>query len=116
MLAHNNVGFDSYYNSGNYKAPGGFAKLMFKLFLKGMLTGPKPYKKNSRTAPHFIITDERDFEKEKEILIGFLNETYDRGIAHFEGAESANFGPLTAKEWSNLWSKHLDHHLGQFGA
>jgi hypothetical protein len=37
------------------------------------------------------------------------------GKEHFEGKESLSFGPMTAQEWNNLFYKHLDHHLNQFG-
>ena len=33
----------------------------------------------------------------------------------FEGKESNSFGPLTKGEWNNMFYKHLDHHLSQFG-
>lgn len=33
-----------------------------KLFFKTIMTGEKPYKKNSPTAKQFIITNESDFE------------------------------------------------------
>lgn len=116
MLAHNSVGFDMYFNKQNHKAPNGFMKFMLSKFLKPMLTGPKPYKKNSRTADEFIIDDERNFDQEKAILLGHFERFHELGAEHFEGAESITLGKMTAKEWNTLWSKHIDHHLTQFGA
>ena len=43
----------------------GFKKFILKLLVKPLVVNEKPYKKNSHTAPEFIIADERDFEKEK---------------------------------------------------
>jgi len=37
------------------------------------------------------------------------------GSARFEGKESHSFGKLTSKEWNNMFYKHLNHHLTQFG-
>jgi len=114
MLAHCNVAYDMTYTD-KYPKPKGFKKFMIKLFAKNMVVGPKPYKKNTRTAPEFLITDERDFEKEKAILIANIEKTQKLGAAHFEGKESHAFGALTEKEWNTLFYKHLDHHLQQFG-
>jgi hypothetical protein len=83
--------------------------------VKNGVINEKPYPKNSRTAPAFIIADERKFEEEKARLIGYLQKTCALGSAGFEGKESLSFGKLSAPEWSNLFYKHLDHHLRQFG-
>ncbi len=88
---------------------------MIKLFAKNAVVGPKPYKKNSRTSPIFIISDQREFEIEKKRLIAHLQKTHQLGSDHFQGKESHAFGPLSANEWNTLFSKHLDHHLQQFG-
>ncbi|EAR00153.1 DUF1569 domain-containing protein [Maribacter sp. HTCC2170] len=114
MLAHCNVAYDLTYTD-KFPKPKGFKKFMIKLLAKNVVVGPKPYKKNSRTAPVFIISDQREFEIEKKRLIEYLEKTQKLGHTHFEGKESHAFGALTAKEWNNLFSKHLDHHLNQFG-
>lgn len=114
MLAHCNVAYELVYTDKHPK-PKGFQKFMIKLFAKNIVVGPKPYKKNSRTAPMFLITDSRDFETEKRRLVDHLEKTQQLGTAHFNGKESHAFGPLSDKEWNILFSKHLDHHLGQFG-
>jgi len=59
MLAHCNVAYELVYTDKHPK-PKGFQKFLIKLFAKNVVVGPKPYKKNSRTAPVFLITDERD--------------------------------------------------------
>lgn len=114
MLAHCNVAYELVYTDKHPK-PKGFQKFMIKLFAKNIVVGPKPYKKNSRTAPMFLITDSRDFETEKKRLVSHLEKTQQLGTAHFNGKESHAFGSLSHKEWNTLFSKHLDHHLGQFG-
>ena len=42
-------------------------------------------------------------------------KTQELGEAHFEGKESHSFGPLNKTEWNNMFYKHADHHLTQFG-
>ncbi len=114
MLAHCNVAYELTYTDKHPK-PKGLQKLLVKLFAKKIVVGPKPYKKNLRTAPVFLITDKRDFETEKKRLIEHIEKTQKLGKAHFNNKESHAFGALTDTEWNILFSKHLDHHLGQFG-
>lgn len=114
MLAHLNVAYDMCYTS-KYAKPNFIAKWLLKLFVKEGVVGPKPYPKNSRTAPDFIIRGRKDFGKEKDKLISYIEKTRDHGQSYFEGKESHSFGPLTAQEWDTLFYKHLDHHLVQFG-
>ncbi len=114
MLAHCNVTYEMAYDNKHPKATG-FKKFMLKLFVKKIVVGEKPYSKNGRTAPEFMITDAREFEKEKGRLVAYLNKTVELGGDRFEGKESNSFGPLTKNEWNNMFYKHLDHHLSQFG-
>ena len=114
MLAHCNVAYDMAYTDKYPKATG-FKKFMLKLFVKSAVVGPKPYPRNGRTAPEFLITNDRTFTVEKEKLENYLKRTQELGAAHFEQKESNSFGALTSQEWSTLFGKHLDHHLTQFG-
>ncbi|MHB0756467.1 DUF1569 domain-containing protein [Polaribacter sp. M15] len=114
MLAHCCVTYEMVYTNKHPK-PNTFVKFMLKAFVKKAVVGTKPYPKNSRTAPQFLIVDEKEFETEKKRLIEFINKTQQLGEKEFEGKASPSFGNLTAKEWNNLFYKHLDHHLQQFG-
>ena len=114
MLAHLNVTYDLTYGK-TVAHHSFFAKLMMKMFVKGIVTSDKPYPKNSRTGADFIISNERDFEKEKSIFIDYVKQTESKGAAYFEGRENPAFGILTSKEWSNQFYKHIDHHFTQFG-
>ena len=114
MLAHLNVAYDMDNGKIETKTPA-LVKFMLKLFLKPSLVNEKPYKSNSRTAPAFIISSERDFEIEKQKLIANTKETHAKGRAFYEGRESSSVGKLTAIEWNNMYYKHLDHHFTQFG-
>lgn len=114
MLAHLSVPYDLAYGELDPKLNAA-TKLLLKWFVKASVVGDKPYKKNSKTAPFFLITDQRDFEKEKTRLIENINKTEKLGKEHFEGKDYVSFGKLTTIEWSNLFYKHMDHHLTQFG-
>jgi hypothetical protein len=114
MLAHCCVSYEMVYEDKHQK-PAGFKKLVLKMFVKNIVVGPKPYKKNSPTAPQFKMVDKKDFEKEKQRLIEYIRRSVADGERYFEGRESHSFGPLTANQWNAMFYKHLDHHLQQFG-
>jgi hypothetical protein len=114
MMAHCNVTYEFLYD-GVHKKPNAFKKFILKAFVKNIVVSDKPYKHNSQTAPEFIIKDTKNFESEKNRLINYINKTQQLGETHFDGLESHSFGPLNKTEWNNMFYKHLDHHLNQFG-
>jgi Protein of unknown function (DUF1569) len=114
MLAHCCVTYEMVYEDKHPK-PNGFVKFILKLMVKNTVVNEEPYKKNGRTAPAFIITDEKVFETEKNRLIGFIQKTQQLGENSFDGKESHSFGNLSKTEWNNMFYKHLNHHLSQFG-
>ncbi len=114
MLAHCNVIYEMIYEN-KHPAPGAILKFILKTFIKKKVVGDSPYPHNSRTAPQFIISDEKNFETEKKRLIDYINKTRDLGEKYFSGREYVSFGTLTSGEWNNMLYKHLDHHLKQFG-
>lgn len=114
MLAHCNVTYEMVYENKHPK-PKGLMKLILKLLVKNVVVNEKPYKHSSKTAPAFIITNTKDFNVEKNRLIDFIKKTQELGENHFEGKESHSFGTLTSNEWNNMFYKHLNHHLNQFG-
>ncbi len=114
MLAHCNVTYEMIYDNKHPK-PKGLMKLLLKLLVKDVVVNEKPYKKNNRTAPAFLITSEKDFNVEKERLINFLRKTQQLGEKEFDNKPSHSFGPLSTSEWNNMFYKHINHHLSQFG-
>lgn len=114
MLAHCNVTYEMVYENTHPK-PGAVARFMLKLFVKKTVVSDTPYKRDTRTAPQFIITETKDFDAEKARLIAYIQKTQELGADHFDGKESHSFGALNKQEWNNLFYKHLDHHLTQFG-
>jgi hypothetical protein len=114
MLAHCNVTYEMVYDTIHPK-PNPVLEFILKMFIKNTVVNDVPYKHNSNTAPQFLIKDSKDFEKEKARLINFIIKTQELGESYFEGKESHSFGKLTKNEWNNMFYKHLDHHLRQFG-
>lgn len=114
MLAHCNVTYEMAYTDKHPK-PGFLMGLINKAFIKGIVTGPKPYKPNSPTASAFEMTSPKNFEQERDRLVKHIRQTQALGEAHFEGKKSLVFGAMTANEWNTQFYKHLDHHLTQFG-
>ena len=115
MLAHCNVTYELLFEPEKHPKPNFIMRFFIKLMAKNAVVSDKPYPKNSRTAPAFLIADEREFAKEKIRLIDYIKRTQELGEDHFDGLESNSFGPLSKEEWSNTFYKHLDHHLSQFG-
>lgn len=114
MLAHCNVTYDMVFTDHYVKAKA-FKKFLLTSLVKNSVVSEKPYKRNSRTAPQFLIVDERVFTDERTKLIEYLHKVQGLGGLYFDGMESNSFGKLTMLEWNNMFYKHIDHHLTQFG-
>lgn len=84
-------------------------------FFRAEYLGEKPLRRNSPTHPSFLVTGERDFTKEKELLVKLVKQFSEGGEAKCTKQEHSFFGPFTPAEWGISTYKHLDHHLQQFG-
>jgi hypothetical protein len=82
-------------------------------FFKKQLFNEKPFKRGLPTDKSFIITDDKDFEQEKQGLIEMINNFSETTMSK---EPHPFFGKLTNEEWSKGTWKHLDHHFQQFGA
>ncbi len=114
MLAHYNVTYEMVFEA-NHPKPGFLKKALLTLFVKYTVVSDTAYPKNGRTAPQFLVNKDKDFEVEKRRLVDYLKKVRALGETHFEGLESHSFGSLSSKQWNNMFYKHLDHHLRQFG-
>ena len=114
MLAHCNVTYELVYTDKHTK-PNAFMKFILKSFVKNSVVNEKPYKRNIPTGPQFLVSDQKSFDGEKNRLIEYIHKTQQLGASHFENEESHSFGKLSSTEWNNMFYKHLDHHLAQFG-
>lgn len=115
MLAHCNVIFEYGFEPEKHKRPNRLMRKIMTSLVKNTVVNDQPFPKNSKTAPNMIIGDERDFSLEQARLIDFVSRVQQQGSDYYDGLESWAFGVLTIPEWSNLFYKHLDHHLKQFG-
>jgi hypothetical protein len=75
----------------------------------------KPLGKSSPTAKEFIITDKREFDKEKAELLELIKRFHEGGEKGATTFPHSFFGEMTPHEWGFTQWKHLDHHLRQFG-
>ncbi len=92
------------------------SQLLIKLFRRSTVIGSKPYRKNMATAKAFSTLNKNpDFDIEKERLIRGISRIHHLGVDHFDNRRHTIFGRLSADEWNTFFSKHLDHHLRQFG-
>lgn len=115
MLAHLNVAYDIAFFPEKFPKPSFIAKFLLSNFVKPKIVNDKPYRPGLPTSPVFIIANHKDFEEEKAKLIGNIQRVQQLGRAAFEGKKNLNFGKLTAQGWNNMFAKHLNHHLEQFG-
>lgn len=114
MLAHCNVTYALIYEPQKSRPPV-WVRWLLRRLIKPVVVSAAPYRHNSRTAGYFKVGTDKDFNVERDRLIGFIERTRDLGAAHFAGRESHAFGPLTSAEWDRMFCKHLEHHLAQFG-
>ena len=114
MCAHCVVALEV--GTGDLARDHGFIGKVLGRFVKGSLLGEKPFSKNSPTDPAFIVSDPRDFAKEKARLVEIVKRFGEAGASAADGRMHSFFGRLKGDEWGVLMYKHLDHHLRQFGA
>lgn len=89
-------------------------RIIGPLVKKGFLSD-KPFKPNLPTAPELVVSEQKDFEKEKADLLRLVKKFYEGGEAGATKHPHGFFGELTPKQWGETQWKHLDHHLRQFG-
>ncbi len=96
---------------GTHQLKGSFIiKLIGPLF-KSVLYNSKPYKRGLPTDKSFVITEQKNFEEERNKLLEMISRFTEENIT---GEKHPAFGKLTKEQWSKATWKHLDHHLKQF--
>lgn len=113
MLAHCCIPYEQV--QGQRGAGPLLARLAGRYLFKGSVVGEQPFRRNLPTPRSFLVADAREFEKELGRLVACIRAVHGQGAVAFEGRAHVTFGPLSARQWSNLMWKHLDHHLRQFG-
>jgi hypothetical protein len=85
-------------------------------FIKPIYSNDKPFSQNNPTDPQLVVSDQRDFLREREQLKVKVRQFHEGGEAKCTRHPHPFFGSLTPQAWGRGMYKHLDHHLRQFGA
>jgi hypothetical protein len=97
---------------GEIKGKRGLISFLFGKSAKKKYTHPETkFGKNLPTDPNFLFPSTVEFETERTKL----NEFAQKGKAGITKEPHSFFGNMTPEEWDIIQSKHLDHHLSQFG-
>jgi len=114
MLAHCQFPLQVAVGKLSLEKPNTFKRLLFSMF-KSSLYNDKPWKQGLPTTKAFMITDEKDFNLEKNQLLLEIQEFHNKKT-QLEWPPHPMFGNFTQEQWGQMQYKHLDHHLKQFGA
>lgn len=90
-------------------------RFLFGRAARAKLLSDEGFKKNLPTFREAVVTDEKEFEKEKQKLIELVTAFQKGGEAGITHGAHPFFGELSVAEWDALQAKHPDHHLSQFG-
>ncbi|MBV9774391.1 MAG: DUF1569 domain-containing protein [Gemmatimonadetes bacterium] len=102
---------------GDWRPPRMLVGRILGWIIKPLALGnDEPMRRNSPTVPSMVLTDERDFGRERERLRGLVDRFAAGGPEGCTTHPHSFFGRMTPQEWAILMYKHLDHHLRQFGA
>ena len=112
MFAHCNEVMLVY--TGERELKVNFIARLFKGMIRKVVFGPEPYKKNSATVPQFKVTDEKDFDTQKQILLDTIDRFFGMSIEEAQKIEHPLFGQMKRDEVGWAMYKHLNHHLKQF--
>ena len=115
MLAHCQKPF-SIADGNLMLKPNKIIKFLFGKKAKKELLAGVPFKRNLPTFPEAVISDKKEFDKEKAALIEIIRTFNKNGPSGVKNLEHPFFGEMTPDTWSFLLSTHLNHHLQQFGA
>jgi hypothetical protein len=113
MMAHCQAPFESFFSQKQLRR--GLIGYLFGRVAKKKLFSEKPWPRSLPTAKAYTITNQREFNKEKEKLIGWINRFASEGYTVTTSTHPF-FGKMSSQEWALLAYKHMNHHLTQFGA
>jgi hypothetical protein len=114
MMAHCTVAMEA--GTGDKPLKQAFIGKILAPFVRSSFLGDKPFGKNSPTDPTFVVSDARDFAKEKGRLTALIARFCERGPAEAGRYTHSFFGKISGDDWGVVMYKHLDHHLRQFSA
>lgn len=100
--------------TGNSTSSRSWLGILIGKFVKPIFYNDKPLPQNMSTIPTIMIVDNKEFNKEKEILIQKIIMFQKNGPDKCTKNPHPFFGKLSPDEWGRGLYKHLDHHLKQF--
>lgn len=83
--------------------------------VRNKVVSEQPFKQSLPTAPEFVVSDTREFNKEKAKLEMLIKRVCQSTPDIFKNRRHGFFGKMTPVQWDSLVYKHLDHHFRQFG-
>jgi len=113
MLAHCSAWME--WAVGLKSRPRSLVGRIFGKVAKSTVLNEKPIRRNMPTDKSLIVSDERDFEVERQRLVEWTDRFAAGGPEKCTNHPHSFFGKMTPLEWATLAYKHLDHHLRQFG-
>jgi len=113
MMAHCSAALDL--ASGRLVRPRVLIGRLIGPLVRPIFSNDKPFGRNSPTDKKLVISDQRDFSREREQLKVRVRQFHQGGEAQCTRHPHPFFGALSPQEWSTGMYKHLDHHLRQFG-
>lgn len=78
-----------------------------------VINNEKPIRRNMPSEKSLIVTNERDFEVERQRLLEWTDCFAAGGAEKCTTHPHCFFGKMTPMEWATLAYKHMDHHLLQ---
>jgi hypothetical protein len=113
MLAHCTSVLDM--SMGNILPKRNFIGKLIGRFFRPNYYNDKPFAKNIPADDSVVISDNRNFEEEKQRLKEKIVVFQQGGPSVCTTHPHSFLGALTPEQWGKGMYKHLDHHLRQFG-
>lgn len=112
MMAHCIAPFKAFF--GEIRMKRRLMGILFGKMAKKKIYSDKPIPKGLPTDQSFKMSGEKDFIKERDELISYINRFAKEGYSVTSSVHPF-FGKMSSQEWAVLGYKHMDHHLRQFG-
>lgn len=90
-------------------------RFLNRTYLRWRVTSERPFREDAPGPSAPVAADPEALEAARNRLTGLIRAAHSMEAGHMEGQRHPLHGRLSARQWSALYWKHLDHHLRQFG-
>jgi hypothetical protein len=90
-------------------------RLLNRWIIRRHIVSARPFREDRPPAAELHPTSATELVEARRSLEATVRQVHGSDPAAFEGRIHPLYGPLSARQWSTLFWKHLDHHLRQFG-